>query len=114
MGRWLGAILVIEATAFAVLHVFGLILATFGLFAVYLVSCRLNPRVRHTSGLRHCSGRGEVRSLLFPWSFHRCPGCTGGRQIRWGARFVGPPHIQSEYSRNTAARQMTKGRNAWR
>jgi hypothetical protein len=113
-GRWPGAIIAIELVAFGILHIIGLVLATVGLFVVYLVSCRLNPRVRHMTGFRHCNGRGEVQGWLFPWSFHKCPGCTGGRQIRWGARFFGQPHIQSEHGRNTATRQMAKNRNAWR
>jgi hypothetical protein len=113
-GQFPLAIVVIELVAIAVLHVAGFILATVFIGGVYAVSCRLNPRVRHRSGFRHCNGAGEIRSWLFPWTFHRCPNCAGGRQIRFGARYIGAPDIRAEHERTVAARKRAKERRGWR
>lgn len=113
-GRWPGIVIVTELIAFGALHVTGLVLASLGLFIVYLISCRLNPRVRHTSGFRHCNGSGEIQGWLFSRTFHKCPGCAGGRQIRWGARFLGLPHVQAEHDQAVTARRMAKDRGTWR
>jgi hypothetical protein len=109
---WLAILIEVLATAGA--GVLGFIVASVLLFAVYVVSIRHHPRVRHMTGLRHCNGSGEIRSTLFPWVFHKCPGCSGGRQIRLGARYLGQPHIKAEHAKVMASRKRAKDGHAWR
>lgn len=107
------AIAIIAIFAFAVFHVVGLVLAALGLTVVYLVSLRTHPRTKHT-GFRSCNGTGEHRHPLFPWTFHKCPRCNGGRLIRWGAGQWGADHIRSEHQSTKAAREFAKRNSRWR
>jgi hypothetical protein len=92
-------------------HVVGFFIAALGIGILYAVICRLAPRTRHTG----CNGTGEARSKLFPWSYHRCQGCNGtGRQIRLGARYIGPSHIQNEYQAAKATQQQRRQQHNWR
>jgi len=103
----------IPLLGYLVFHVVGLILAVLGLFLAYVVSIRRHPRVRHT-GWRSCNGSGEVRGAIFPWTFHKCPNCNGGRLVRWGAGHFGTGPIQTEYRRNLEARRKAKQGSRWR
>ena len=106
-------LIAILVLGYLVFNVLGLVLAVLGLFVAYFVSVRLHPRVRHT-GWRSCNGSGEKRGSIFTWSFHKCPGCNGGRLVRWGAGHFGPDHIQREYRRNLEARRKAKQDSRWR
>ena len=94
-------------------HATGLILAAAGLFAVYLLSLRVHPRIKHT-GWRGCNGTGEHRGTIFTWTFRKCPRCSGGRLIRRGAGTWGAGHIQREHARGKAARSAAKSGGTWR
>ena len=93
----LAGILLISLAAWGVT---GLILAIVGLSAAWYASLRLHPRIRH----RACRGTGEVRGAVFTWTFRKCPRCSGGRLIRWGAGQWGAPHIRAENARGRQAR----------
>jgi hypothetical protein len=82
------------------------------IFAVpYLIICRLAPRARHSG----CNGTGEARSKLFPWAYHRCQGCNGtGRQVRLGARYVGPEHAKNEWQASKATQKWRHDQHMWR
>jgi hypothetical protein len=94
-------------------HLVGLIIAAVGLLIAYLLSLRVHPRMRHT-GFRGCGGSGEHRGAIFTWTHRRCPGCQGGRIIRWGAGQFGAGHIQAEASRSKRAREAARDQNRWR
>lgn len=106
-------LLLILIVGFAAFHVLGLVLAAIGLFVAYFFSVRLHPRVRHT-GWGSCNGTGEHRGGIFTWTFRRCPGCNGGRLVRWGAGQFGPDHIQAEYRRGIEMRRQAKKDKRWR
>jgi hypothetical protein len=108
---WLLAIILV--VGYAVFNVIGLVLAALLLFVAYLVSIRIHPRIRHT-GWGSCGGSGEKRGAIFTWTFHKCPGCNGGRLVRWGAGHFGNNPIQSEYRRNIEARRKAKQEGRWR
>jgi hypothetical protein len=81
---------------------------------LYYIICRLAPRTRHR-GFRGCNGTGEARSKLFPWAYHRCDGCNGtGRQIRYGARYIGPEYARNEWTNMRATRQSRHQNHVWR
>lgn len=105
---WL--LIAILVVSYAALHVIGLILAGLVLSAMYLGSIRMHPRIRH----KKCGGMGEHRSALFPWTHRKCPGCQGGRLIRWGAGQFGADHIRSEYRRGKEARRKAWKDHVWR
>jgi hypothetical protein len=75
----------------------------------YAVSVLIHPRVR----CLHCSGTGELRGSIFPWTFRRCPRCQGGRIIRRGATAIGLPHVRQQAQTQRTARQNTKIRQRW-
>lgn len=104
------AILIIEVVAYAGWHVLGLILATLGLGGAYLASLWLHPRIRHG----RCRGTGEVRGSVFTWTFRKCPGCNGGRLIRWGAGQWGAEHVRNERRATAAARARARAEHRWR
>jgi hypothetical protein len=106
-------LLIILFVGYAVFSIVGVILAVIVLFIGYFISVRLHPRVRHT-GWRGCNGTGEHRGAIFTWTFHRCPGCQGGRMVRRGAGHLGPENVQSEYRRGIEARRKAKQDNRWR
>ena len=91
----------------------GFIVAAIVLFIVYLFSLRLHPRIRHT-GSRGCAGTGEHRGSVFTWTHRKCPGCNGGRLIRWGAGIWGAEHIRHEHARTRAARATARSNRTWR
>ncbi len=93
----LAGILLVSLAAWGVT---GLVLAALGLSAAWYASLRLHPRIRH----RACRGTGEVRGSVFTWTFRKCPRCSGGRLIRWGAGQWGAPHIRAENARGRQAR----------
>jgi hypothetical protein len=99
--------------SFAAFNVAGLVLAALGLFVAYFLSLRLHPRVRHT-GWRSCNGTGEHRGAIFTWVFRKCPGCAGGRLVRFGAGQFGSAPIQAEYRRGREARKTAKKNRTWR
>jgi hypothetical protein len=109
-GFWLLFAAVILLAATAVGHVVGFLLAAIVLAVPYWISLRTHPRTRHGG----CRGTGEVRSKLFPWAFHKCPDCAGGRQIRHGARVFGSEVIKREHRTGVAARKRAKAQNRWR
>jgi hypothetical protein len=109
-GTWLLFAAVVLLAATAVGQVVGFILAAAALAALYGISLRTHPRTRHGG----CGGTGEVRSKLFPWAFHKCPDCAGGRQIRHGARVFGSAVITQEHRTGMAARKQAKLQNRWR
>jgi hypothetical protein len=92
----------------------GFLIAAALLGVPYLVVCALAPRTRHT-GWGGCGGSGEARSKLYPWAFHRCKRCGGsGRQVRMGARMVGPEHVKAEHRRQQAGRKARNEQGTWR
>jgi hypothetical protein len=99
--------------SYALGSLLGLILATVGLFVVYLASLRVHPRVRHT-GWRSCGGTGEQRGTVFTWTFRKCPGCSGGRVIRRGAAVWGAPHVKHEHAEAKQARAGARSNGTWR
>ena len=88
----------------------GFLVAALVLGLPYLVWLRLFPRTRHGA----CGGSGEVRSRLYPWSFRKCRGCSGGRQIRHGARAFGSETVRREHQRGVAARRTARNEGRWR
>ncbi len=88
----------------------GLAAAALIVFVPYFLSCRFNPRARHGS----CNGTGEVRSKIMPWSFHKCPGCGGGRHIRHGARVLGSAAVKAEHQKAVAGRKTAREQNRLR
>jgi hypothetical protein len=111
--RFPWVIALILVLAWAGWHLAGLVLAGAGLGVIYLASLRVHPRIRHT-GFRGCGGTGEHRGSVFTWTHRRCPGCDGGRLVRWGAGHYGAPHIQAEYRRNRTARAKRRQEHRWR
>ena len=103
----LAGILFVSFAAFGVL---GLIVAGIGTGGAYLISLRVHPRMRHG----RCKGTGEHRGAIFTWVHRKCPGCQGGRIIRYGAGHFGAGHIQSEYAKGKAARAAAKDGHRWR
>ena len=75
----------------------------------YVVSVLIHPRIR----CLHCSGTGELRGSVFPWTFRRCPQCQGGRTIRRGATAIGLPHVKDQARAQRTARENTKTRQRW-
>ena len=103
----LAGILLFSLLAF---HLLGLILAVLGTSIAYGISLWIHPRMRHG----RCKGTGEHRGAVFTWVHRKCPGCQGGRIIRYGAGHFGAGHIQSEYAKGKAARAAAKDGNRWR
>jgi len=95
---------VAEIIGIAGAQVIGGIVVTVGIGAIWWWSSRMHPRMRH----RACKGTGEVRSWLLPWVFHRCPNCTSGRVVRWGAGHFGAQYAQAEYRKAKATRAAAK------
>jgi hypothetical protein len=106
-------LLIILIVGFAAFGILGLILAAIGLVVAYFFGVRLHPPgpACWTGG---CNGRGEHRGAIFTWAFHRCPGCNGGRLVRWGAGHFGPGKIQDEYRRGIEIRRQAKKDKRWR
>jgi hypothetical protein len=77
--------------------------------AGYAVSVLIHPRIR----CLHCSGTGELRGRIYPWTFRRCPSCNSGRIIRRGATVIGLPHVKAQAQQNRQARQNTSTRQRW-
>lgn len=109
-GRWLllaaaaiGIPLLAHRGTFAVV-------AALVLWSAYYISLRVHPRTRH----RRCGGTGEHRGSLFAWGHRRCPGCAGGRSIRYGAVWLGSPAIRSQHRRQAAARRRARENRTWR
>jgi hypothetical protein len=100
----------ILAFGFAAGRILGLVLAATGLLIAYLASLRLHPRTRHG----RCNGSGEHHGAVFTWVHRKCPGCNGGRVVRWGAARFGAGHIQAEASRARQARTAARDGNRWR
>lgn len=75
----------------------------------YGISVLVHPRAR----CLHCSGTGELRGSLFPWTFRRCAQCQGGRIIRRGATVIGLPHVRAQARQQRRARENTKTRQRW-
>lgn len=103
----LAGILILSYAAF---HLAGLALAGLGCAAAYRISLRQHPRMRHG----RCGGTGEHRGAVFTWVHRKCPGCQGGRIIRYGAGHFGAAHIQAEYAKGKAARAKAKAEHRWR
>jgi hypothetical protein len=113
-GSWLLLTGVILLLAIAGGGFEGFLLAAALLGIPYLAVCVFSPRTRHT-GFGACNGSGEARSRLYPWAYHRCRGCGGtGRQVRIGARMVGPEHVKAEHQRQKAAQKARKRDHSWR
>ena len=102
---WFFGLLVIAIAAHSIL--IGAIWAVLG--AGYLVSLVIHPRIR----CLHCSGTGELRGSIFPWTFRRCPQCAGGRIIRRGATVIGLPHVKAQAQAQKQARENTTTRQRW-
>ena len=79
------------------------------LMAGYLVSVMIHPRVR----CLHCSGTGELRGAIFPWTFRRCPQCAGGRIVRRGAGVVGLPQVRDQARAFRETRRNTRFWQRW-
>jgi hypothetical protein len=103
----------ILVVGYAAFNLVGLVLAALGLFIAYFLSIRINPRVRHT-GWGSCGGTGEKRGSIFTWTFHKCPACSGGRRVRWGAGHFGSDPLRTEYRRGIEARRKAKQEGRWR
>jgi hypothetical protein len=104
-------LIVILVAGFVVKGVAGLIVAAVLLAAGYLLSLRLNPRVRHGA----CNGTGRATGWIYTWTWHRCAGCVGrGQVIRRGAQQWGAQHVRDEAVRQAAAAADAKQRSAWR
>jgi hypothetical protein len=101
------AVLLLATVAF---HLKGFLIAAVILAVPYLILLRFFPRTRHQA----CNGTGEVRSRIFPWSFHRCRGCSAGRMVRYGARVFGADHVRNEHKRAVAARKTMRQNGSWR
>ena len=107
-GTWLIVTAVAALIGFGWLGLAGTVIALLVFAVPYAIVCRLAPRTRHT-GFRACNGTGEARSKLFPWAYHRCQGCNGtGRQVRLGARYLGPDHVKTDYQSAQAARRQRR------
>jgi hypothetical protein len=102
----------VEFFAFASGIVTGIVV-TLILIVIYLASLRVHPRIRH-SGWRSCNGTGEHRGAVFTWTFRRCPGCSGGRLIRWGAARWGSGPIRTEAARQRESRAAARDNHSWR
>ncbi|MFZ0227619.1 MAG: hypothetical protein WAL41_11870 [Mycobacterium sp.] len=111
-GQALGGGIVILAVAWVHSLVSGIIV-TIAIIGICWVTVRVHPRVRHT-GLGSCHGTGEYRNMFFPWRFHRCKRCNGGRLISPLAGHFGAGHIQGEYARTKQARELAKENRRWR
>ena len=96
--------------SFAAFRLAGLVVAAAGCAVAYGTSLRLHPRMRHG----RCNGTGEHRGAVFTWVHRKCPGCQGGRIIRYGAGHFGAGPIQSEYAKAKAARAKAKAEHRWR
>jgi hypothetical protein len=96
--------------SWAAFRLVGLLVAGTVVGGVYWVSLRTHPRIRHGA----CNGSGERRHLLFPWTFHRCQGCSGGRMVRHGARVMGSETVRGEHQATTAARKTARQQHRWR
>jgi hypothetical protein len=100
-----------EILAIAAKGLLGFAVVTLAIGVIYLVSVILHPRMRHG----RCNGTGEVRSRLFPWVFHRCPGCAGsGRIIRYGAGLAGRDHARQERAQRRRTVQARRQTRSWR
>ena len=86
------------------------IIAALVLGIPYWIGLIFHPRTRHGS----CNGSGEHRSLLYPWAFRKCRGCSGGRQVRHGARVLGSETVRREHRSGVAARRTARERGTWR
>jgi hypothetical protein len=104
------AIAIILLIGYAGWHLTGLAIAAVGLFAAYLLSLRVHPRMRHG----RCNGTGEHRGSIFTWVHRKCPGCQGGRIIRWGAGRWGAGHIRGEHRDATESRAAARDDGTWR
>ena len=112
-GRFAFVTAAVLLVAWAGWHALGFLLAAVVLGGAYLLSVRVHPRTRHT-GFRSCGGTGEHRGAVFGWSHRRCPGCDGGRLVRWGAGQFGSRHARGEYARRREARQTARDGHTWR
>jgi hypothetical protein len=110
MSRWGIAWVAGLLLATAAYGVTGFILAAVVLGVPYAIGLRLHPRTIH----RACRGTGYHRSPWYVWGTRRCRGCSGGIQVRHGARAVGLPHVKAEHKSRT--RQIAKRRQdrTWR
>jgi len=77
--------------------------------AGYVLSVVIHPRAR----CLHCSGTGELRGSLMPWTFRRCPQCQGGRIVRRGAASIGLPHVRAQARAQRETRRNTTTRQRW-
>jgi hypothetical protein len=102
-------LIAIELIAFASGILTG-VLVTVILIAIYLLSLRVHPRMRHG----RCNGTGEHRGALFTWTHRKCPDCYSGRIIRWGAGRWGSGHIKREYKIGQEARRAARTAHRWR
>jgi hypothetical protein len=109
-GTWLivTALALLIGTAGA--GVVGFLIAALIIAVPYLVFLRLFPRTRHGG----CNGTGEVKSRLYPWAFHKCRGCSGGRQVRHGARVFGSDPVRREHRTAVTARATAQSEKRWR
>lgn len=112
-GRFAVTAVVVLITAAAGWHAAGFTVAALFLFGAYVLSVRVHPRTRHT-GWRSCNGTGEHRGTVFGWGHRRCPGCDGGRMIRWGAGHFGTGVMRGEYTARREARQSARDNRTWR
>lgn len=96
--------------AYAGWHATGAILAALVLFGAYFLSVRIHPRTRHG----RCGGTGEHHGVLLAWGHRKCPGCDGGRMVRWGAGQFGSEAARNEYTIRRQARQTARERHTWR
>lgn len=105
------AIAVILVLGYALARIPGLIVAALVLFAGYVGTVRLNPRIPH----RPCGGTGRRAGMIYTWVHHRDRDCGGtGRVIRWGSARFGTSAIKAEAKRQEAARKRARSSRAWR
>jgi hypothetical protein len=103
--------IVVLVLGYALGNIVGLVLAAAGLFAVYLISVRLNPRIPHG----RCGGTGRRAGWMHTWTHHRDSDCNGsGRVYRPGARWFGMPAIRNEVAAQRMARANARANRAWR
>lgn len=107
------AVVVTLLVAWSGWHAGGVTVAGLVLFGAYWLSVRIHPRTRHT-GWRSCDGTGEHKGTIFGWGHRKCPGCDGGRIVRWGAGHFGSEHARNEYTTRRVARQIARSRGTWR
>ena len=110
-GRAPVALIIILVLSYAIGHIPGLIVAAVILFAGYMASVRLNPRIKH----RACGGTGRRAGWIYTWTHHRCSGCGGnGRVIRYGTGKFGTSYYRERASTQASARKAAKAAGTWR